>query len=116
MGTIQYSQGLCGRHQDRDPVHGLFEQRLALEQRTELLGQVIAINFARVGTEANAVAPGKNHRGVVGIIEIRGCEKERFRFAVESSRASSPHLTILSLDARSGASNEYFWASDSAQI
>ena len=70
MRAIEHGQGLRRRNQHRDSTRGLFEQGLALEQRTELLGQVIAENFAGEGTEAYAVASGENQCRVFGVIEI----------------------------------------------
>jgi hypothetical protein len=94
MSAIQHGQGLVGRNQQRDPAHGLFEQRLALEQRTELLRHAIAENFAGERAEAYAVASSKNHRGVLAIIKMCVGEKARFWISVLISRACSGHLTI----------------------
>ena len=70
MRAIQHGQGLRRRNQHRDSARGLFEQGLALKQRTELLGQVIAENFAGERAEAYAVASSENQCRVFGVIEI----------------------------------------------
>lgn len=70
MRAIQHGQGLRRRDQHRDPTRRLFEQGLILEQRTKLLGQVIAENFASERTEAYAVPSGENQCRVFGVIEI----------------------------------------------
>src|SRR5579862_5200498 len=69
MRAVHHGQGLRWRDQHRDSTRRLLEQGPALEQRTELLGQVIAENFAGERAEAYAVASSEYQCGVSGVIE-----------------------------------------------
>ena len=56
----------------RRPAHRPFEQCLSIEQRTELLRQVISKDLPREGTESDSFSSGKDYGGIIGYLGSRG--------------------------------------------